>query len=437
MAEERWILHADMDAFFASVEQRDHPELRGKPVIVGGTGDRGVVSAASYEARVFGVRSAMPGYRARALCPDGVFLPGDMKKYAKESQRIHEIFGAFTDQIEPLALDEAFLDISGSLRLLGEPLTIGRALKDRVRQERGLAVSVGIAPNKLVAKIACNEGKPDGLRLVRREQIAESLAPLSIGKLWGVGPKAEQRLVTLGIRTFGDLAQSSPKIAALVFGRFALEMIQRARGVDERPVESERAPRSIGEEATFGEDVTDLERLRDAIVVHAEAVAARARRAGYEGRTITLKVKFSGRRRGDGLAVHELFESHTRQKSLASATASGKLIASVAHELLGHLERKRPLRLLGVSLGGLVKLPEPEGALLEEGALERRAARAEQLELRFVESSPTPAEPTRPDVGSVLDLVNQKFGGGTLRRAVEAVEKLSPHDRAKLGEDPS
>jgi len=423
MAEERWILHADMDAFFASVEQRDQPELQGKPVIVGGTGNRGVVSAASYEARVFGVRSAMPGYRARALCPDGVFLPGDMKKYVRESRLIHAIFAGFTDQIEPLALDEAFLDISGSLRLLGEPLAIARALKARVKNERGLAVSVGLAPNKLVAKIACKEGKPDGLKLVLPEEVRDTLAPLAIGKLWGVGPKAQERLHTLGIRTFGDLAGSTPKIVSLVFGRFAEEMMDRARGIDDRPVESERSPRSIGEEATFSEDVSDVARLKSAIVVHAEAVAARARRAGYAGKTITLKVKLAGRRRGEHLFVHELFESHTRQKSLNKPTASGETIARVAQALLSEIELVRPLRLLGVSLGGLVA-----------GDVPRPASRVEQLDL-FSNRKVAADEPARPDVGSVLDLVNQKFGGGTLRRAADVIEKLSPHDRAKLGED--
>ena len=202
----RWILHADMDAFYASIEQRDDPRLRGRPVIVGAVSGRGVVAAASYEARRFGVRSAMPGFRAHELCPGGVFLPSNMAKYAAASAQVQELFRGFTPLVEPLALDEAFLDITGSAHLFGGPLALARELKRRVREATELNVSVGVAPNKLVAKIACSLGKPDGLRVIDAASVRAALDPLPIGWLWGVGPVLEQRLVQAGIRTFAELA---------------------------------------------------------------------------------------------------------------------------------------------------------------------------------------------------------------------------------------
>src|SRR5512134_862988 len=236
----RAILHADMDAFYASIEQRDRPELRGKPVMVGGTGSRGVVSAASYEARRFGVHSAMPSVEARRRCPDGVFLPGDMAKYARESRRIFAIFERFTPAVEGLSLDEAFLDLTGSERLLGPAAAVAARLREEVRAETGLAVSVGIAPVKMVAKIASDSAKPDGWLEVRPGEVRAFLDPLPIGRLWGVGPVTEARLVRAGVTTIGDLARTAPDALRRTLGDWGLAAAWLARGEDVREVEAFR-----------------------------------------------------------------------------------------------------------------------------------------------------------------------------------------------------
>ena len=297
MSPPRFVLHADMDAFYASIEQRENPELRGKPVIVGATSARGVVAAASYEARVFGVRSAMPGFRARELCPDGVFLPSNMALYARVSDQVHEVFAEFTPEIEPLALDEAFLDVSASVGLFGGPLELARRLKARVREVTGLVVSVGVAPSKLVAKIACTLGKPDGLIVVPEQAVRWLLDPLPVRKLWGIGPVLAKSLNELGIYSIGQLAECALDDLRFKVGDRAYELKQRARGEDPREVESARVPKSYGEENTFESDVGDRDVITATITAHAEAVARRLRRDGYRGRTVTLKIKL-GRRRG-------------------------------------------------------------------------------------------------------------------------------------------
>jgi DNA polymerase IV len=430
---ERVILHADMDAFYASVEIRDRPELRGLPVIVGGLSDRGVVSAASYEARKFGVRSAMPTFRAKKLCPQGVFLPGDMKRYAEASRQIHRVFGEFTDLIEPLALDEAFLDITGSLKLLGPARSIAERLKARVLEETRLTVSVGVGPNKLVAKIACGHSKPDGLFIVSAEEARAFLAPLPVRRLFGVGPKAERLLIPLGIRTIGDLARAEERHAALALGRFAGEMIQRAQGIDDRPVDTSRAPKGIGEESTFPSDVESRDELARAIIVHAEAVAARARRAGYAGRTVSLKLRLAAKNKGAITSARDLFPSLSRQTKLEKPTSEGSVIEAAALKLLSQLTPLPKVRLLGVTLSDL----EPRQAAAEASPQAKPNRGEPQLDL-FARPAPTPPapppEPERPRLGPVLDAINGKFGRGTLRRAVQGLEKLSPHDRAKLGE---
>src|SRR5450432_3234651 len=215
---ERFILHADMDAFYASIEQRDHPELRGRPVIVGANSARGVVAAASYEARKFGVRSAMPGFRARALCPDGVFLPANIARYAEVSEQVHAVFREFTPEIEPIALDEAFLDITASERLFGGPRELASRLKQQVMARTKLAISVGVAPNKLVAKIACTLGKPDGLNVVQPDEVRALLNPLPVRRLWGVGPVLAVKLASLGLKTLGDLVRYDARQLARELG---------------------------------------------------------------------------------------------------------------------------------------------------------------------------------------------------------------------------
>jgi DNA polymerase IV len=415
MSVERWILHADMDAFYASVEQRDHPELRGRPVIIGATSARGVVAAASYEARQFGVRSAMPGFRARELCPHGVFLPSDMKKYVAVSAAVHAVFEEITPLIEPLSLDEAFLDITGSVALLGSPIVIARRLKQRVRELLELAISVGVGPSKQVAKIACTLGKPDGLLLVPPEAVHWLLDPLPVRRLWGVGPVLEKTLHALGIHTIAQLAAAAPEQLRPSLGDRAHELVLLARGHDPREVVADRDPKSYGEENTFEHDIADRDTITAALTAHAETVARRLRRDGFRGRTVTLKLKL-GRRRGgrpsrlEAASDEPIYPTLTRQKTLTAPTDDGAVIREVAIALWDAAQIVEPLRLLGVALSGL----EPRTR--------------EQLEL---------FAPPRPKdrLGPALDAIQARFGQDAIRRAVDEPEKATHSMRKKRGED--
>jgi len=430
----RFILHADMDAFYASVEQRDNPALRGKPVIIGARGPRGVVSAASYEARKFGVRSAMPGYKAHELCPHGVFLDGDMKKYAHVSDQVHGVFSEFSDMIEPLALDEAFIDITGSVRLFGSAQALAQRLKDRVRQQVDLVVSVGVAPNKLLAKMACSAGKPDGLCVLVEQDIAQFLAPRPVRSLFGIGPKTADLLIAQGIHTLKDLAEAPAAQLALVFGDHGEEMRARARGFDERPVESHRDAKSIGEEATFPDNVTDEQRIISAIISHSEEVAARARRSQYRGGTVTLKVKLARRKTwGDkAVANHELFPLITRQVTLREPTCDGKVISQTAVDLFKKLKLREGIRLIGVSLSSLRAEDIPKQLDL----FARPVPRNEHLPQKTHEAAASPhASHTRGEqLGATLDQITAKFGDDAVMRGGKRVEKITATDRIKLGE---
>jgi DNA polymerase-4 len=410
----RFILHADMDAFYASIEQRDHPELRGKPVIVGGTSARGVVAAASYEARAYGVRSAMPVFRARQLCPKGVFVSSDIAHYAAVSADVHRVFEELTPVIEPLALDEAFLDITASVGLFGGPLAVAQRLKARVHEATGLRVSAGVAPNKLVAKIACASSKPDGLIIVPPEAVRWLLDPLPIRRLWGIGPVTAERLQALGLRTFADLAGAAPSRLVEAVGDRALALQRLARGEDERAVESDRAPKSYGEENTFATDVIDRATVTGALTSHAEAVARRLRRDGYAGRTVTLKIKLarrSGKRsaRLDGEAEEPRYPLLTRSRTLATCTDDGGVIREVAVTLWDAANLREPVRLLGVSVSGL------SGRELS------------QLDL-FA------GRPRREGLGPALDAIRERFGKDAIGRAVNEPGKLTPSLRRKRGE---
>lgn len=402
-----------MDAFYASIEQRDRPELRGKPVIVGGMQARGVVSAASYEARQFGVRSAMPGFEAKRLCPQGVFLPPDMERYAAVSADVHRAFQELTPEIEPLALDEAFLDITGSLSLFGSAQQLAERLKARVRDATGLVVSVGVASNKLVAKIACRLGKPDGLRIVEPGAEAATLEPLPLRYLWGIGPVLGDKLQALGMRTIGDLARADAPRVALAAGDRAQYFIALARGLDARPVEADRAPKSIGEESTFERNVLERDVVVQAITAHSEEVARRLRGAGYLGATVTLKMKLGQARpprAGSGRASESREPDYpllTRQRRLASGTSDGMTIARAAVELWDETQLQQPVRLLGVSVSALT--PQSN----------------EQLEL---------FAPRRPQLGPTLDAIRERFGEGKIGRAVSAPDKVSPSLRRKSGD---
>ena len=410
---DRFILHADMDAFYASIEQRDRPELRGLPVIVGASSARGVVAAASYEARKFGVRSAMPGFRARALCPNGVFLPANMSRYVEVSEQVHEVFAEFTPEIEPIALDEAFLDITGSVRLFGSARELAASLKARVRERTELSISVGVAPNKLVAKIACTLGKPDGLCVVAPEEVRALLDPLPIRRLWGVGPVLGERLHRLGLRTFADVVAYDPKQLARELGDRAAELQLLAAGTDSRPVISERAAKSIGEENTFAVDVSDREKVSATLTAHADEVARRLRRAGYVGYTVTLKIKLGTARRRREARVGEgdepVYPLLTRSRTLRVATDDGREIRETALALWDAAGITEPVRLLGVSVSQLEQ------------------SNHSQLELF------APPRPKR-ELGRALDAIRERFGRDAIGPAVGGLEKITPSLRKKRGD---
>lgn len=387
----RAILHADMDAFYASIEQRDRPELRGRPVIVGGTGARGVVSAASYEARRFGVHSAQPTGLARRLCPEGVFLPGAMAKYTRESARIFEIFRRFTPLVEGLSLDEAFLDVTGTGRLFGPPLALAQRLRAEVRAETGLACSVGIAPVKLVAKIASDVAKPDGVVEVPAGSMREFLAPLPVGRIWGVGPVAQARLEAAGIPTMGALAAADPARLEALLGAWGLAAARLARGEDLREVEPWREPVSYSEENTFAEDVSDRERLERTLLEHAEAVARRLRRDQLRARCVVLKLKL-GQRRSAGPRGYPVL---TRQTTLAAATDDGGAIAEAARVLLARAGPSEPVRLLGVGATHLVPASDPQLSLF----------------------GPPDSSVRRDRLNHALDALRERFGPGAVVRA--------------------
>lgn len=338
----RNIIHLDMDAFYPSVEVLDHPELKGKPVIVGGTSDRGVVSSASYEARTFGVHSAQPMVTARRLCPGGVFLPVRMNRYREVSEQVFEIFHRFTPLVEPVSIDEAFLDVTSSIRLFGQPEAIAREIKALIVQETGLTASAGVAPSKFVAKIASDMDKPDGLTVVTPENVRAFLDPLLIEKMWGVGKVTRETLGRLGARTFGDLSRMPVRVLERRFGKQGLMMHQLSQGLDERPVVPQREIKSVGHEETFARDIKEIEEARREILALANRVARRMRRKGMRGKTVTLKVKY-----GDFVQI-------TRSTTLPHATDDGLEIFSNASRLLLSTEAgKRPIRLLGISLSQL------------------------------------------------------------------------------------
>lgn len=348
----RWILHVDMDAFFVSVELLRRPELRGRPVVVGGSGSRGVVAAASYEARSYGVRSAMPSAIARRRCPDAVFLPGDHPHYSEVSARLMALFAEVTPLVEPLSLDEAFLDVSGARRRLGAPDHIARELRERVRDAEGLSCSIGVATNKFLAKLATNSAKPrasrsgpvegSGVHVVPAGGELVYLHPLPVGALWGVGPTTLEKLTRLGVVTVGDLASvSSDQLAAALGAGAAHHLLALCQGRDDRPVEPERAPKSISHEETFPVDRHDLDELRPEVVRQAHAVASRLRAASLRGRTVQLKVRY-----GD-------FTTVTRSTTMRGPTDRGTEVVEVAWSMLERLPVGRGVRLLGVGVSGL------------------------------------------------------------------------------------
>jgi DNA polymerase IV len=380
------ILHADMDAFYAAVEQRDRPELRGQPVIVSGNSNRSVVLTASYEARVFGVHSAMPAVHARRLCPQGVFVAPRMARYVAVAHDIRRIFEEFTPLVEPLSLDEAFLDITESLRLFHDAAQLGRQLKARVRAVTDLTVSVGIAPSKMVAKIAGGVSKPDGLIEVTAEQVESFLRPLPVKELWGVGPAMQETLRRLGLHTIGALAAADPQRLQQALGDHGSGLWALAHGRDGGVVDPDRQRQSYGEEETFAHDRRDGAVVRRTIAAHAEAVAARLRADSRRGRTVTLKVKLAQR------TAPGKYPLLTRRLTLPAAVDDGPAIAGAALQLWDGVKAGLVIRLIGVTVSGI-----------ESGT-------AGQLPLFSGNDA------RRTALNAALDTLTARFGGGVVAR---------------------
>jgi len=375
----RWIMHVDMDAFYASVEQRDHPEWRGKPVIVGGRSRRGVVATASYEARAFGVHSAMPAVKARELCPDAIFTAPRFEVYKTVSAEIHEIMLHYAVEIEPLSLDEAFMDISGLCGKYETLGAVGRAIKAEIKEKTGLVASAGIAPNKFLAKLASDLDKPDGLRIIPYGKEREILAPLPVRCLWGVGNVTERKLRNAGFLTIGDIQKAPFAKLASVLGNQA-SLIQRLSfGVDDRAVEASRRIKSIGDESTYEKDLTEPADIDRQIAIHSDVVAKRLRRHKLAGRTISLKVRFAS------------FRTVTRSLSLEEGTDLQEEIYAAALELKKRIYMNEGVRLIGVTASNLA--PPLETVDLFSTVREKQAKAA-----------------------AVMDAIQEKFGEHALRK---------------------
>lgn len=382
----RAILHIDMDAFYASIEERDQPALAGKPVVVGGTPQgRGVVAAANYAARKYGIHSAMPAATARRLCPRAVFLPTRHAYYAEVAHEIRTIFHRYTPLVEPLSLDEAFLDVTGSRKLFGEASAIGRRIKREIAQELCLTASVGIAPNKFLAKVASDLGKPDGFVVVDSEQVQAFLGPLPVTRLWGVGRVAAKRLREHGVTNIGDLRGKSHAWLQQLFGKQGEHIWCLAHGIDERPVIADSETKSISHETTFERDIVERDTLRSWLSELTEQVGVRLRRYGLHGRTVQVKIRFAD------------FKTITRAYTMAHPSNITQELWRVAAQLLeDNLPMRNPgVRLLGVGVSGFEQEPV-------QGLLFAQVARDKQLRL-----------------DAIGDDVKQRFGASALRRALD------------------
>lgn len=399
----RTILHVDLDAFYASVEQRDDPSLRGRPVVVGGPSRRGVVCAASYEARPFGVRSAMPMATALKLCPQAVVIRPRFERYAAVSAQFFGILERWSPLVEGLSLDEAFLDCTGEERLFGDGPTIARAIKAAVRAELQLVVSVGVAPSKFVAKIASDLDKPDGLRVVGASaaEVLAFLHPLPVGRLWGVGKVTEEALATLGLRTIGDVARVGERTLAARLGReHARHLCELAQGHDDRDVIPDSTPKSIGHEDTFERDVRSRETLGRHLLSQADRACARVREGGWRARTITVKIKYAN------------FERTSRRVTLERATADGRLVGETARELLAGVPdvERRGVRLTGVSLSAFEPADGARQLAFDEAAHQRGEA-----------------------LGAAIDKIAARFGAAAVKRAIHLGEGADGGEVADTG----
>ena len=378
------ILHVDMDAFYASVEELDDPGLVGQPVVVGGTPDgRGVVAAANYAARRYGIHSAMPAARARRLCPHAVFIRSRMDRYVEVSRELRDIFARYTPLLEPLSLDEAFLDVTSSLRLFGDGQAIARRIKEEIRDELGLVASVGVAPNKFLAKLASDLDKPDGLVVVPTDAIEAFLEPLPVSRLWGVGKVSNRDLAEMGVYTIGDLRRLPEDLLVSRFAKSAAHWARLARGIDDRRVVPDRDAKSISHETTFATDIGDAEVLRSWLLELAEQVATRLRRQGLRGKTVFIKVRYAD------------FHTVTRSESLdAPSNVTRELYVTAARLLQAQLARSpRPVRLLGMGASGITSEELEQGQLFETEDREQQRR-----------------------IDTVVDSIKSRFGNRALRR---------------------
>lgn len=396
---ERIIFHVDMDAFFASIEVRNNPELRGKPVIVGGPADaRGVVSACSYETRPFGVHSGMPMGQALRKCPDAVVIHGSLKQYGYVSTELMKLLESFTPLVEPFSIDEAFLDVSGSLRLYGAPLELAAKIKEAIHNELELTCSIGVAENKIMAKMASKLQKPDGLTMLDTARYAEVFGPKPVSVLWGIGEKSAGALNKAGIQTVSDLANMRPEVLTRGFGKFGLHALALAKGIDDSPVRSMdklREEKSISHETTFAHDSLDRAYLKRALLSLSGRVARRLRKNGYLTRTVSVKVRSKS------------FKTITRDKTLPQPTTDQKLIYSTAHSLLPpEYGTDIPVRLLGVKAGKLLKDGDDPQLGLFDSPMGDTVSKDNDGPYR-----------RRAELTSAIDSVQDKYGEGALKPA--------------------
>jgi len=388
----RTILHVDMDAFYAAVEERENPSLIGKPVVIGsdpkGGRARGVVSTANYAARKYGIHSAMPISQAYRRCPQAVYIRPRISLYAEISSRIFEIFRSFTDEVEGLSLDEAFLDVTASERLFGPGPQIAAMVRRKIREEERLTASVGVAPSKYVAKVASDLEKPDALLVVPPGTERAFLAPLDVSRLWGAGPKTQARLRSLGLHKIGDIARLDPEVLEASLGRTGRHFHNLANGLDPRRVKSRRGRKSLSKEVTFSEDTADRDRVERTLLGLCEGVARALRRKKLAGRTIQLKFRWDG------------FETHTRQRTLRNPTSTTEEIWPVARELFRTADNPaRRIRLIGVGLTGFDPAAAPQLSFLDE------------------EGRPGDADGPGRRVAEAVDALADRFGGEAVVRA--------------------
>lgn len=388
----RAILHVDMDAFFAAIVQRDNPELRGKPVIIGGNSARGVVSTASYEARPFGVHSAMPIVTAKRLCPQGIIVPVPGEAIREASTHIHKLFHDITPLVQPLSSDEAFLDVTGSIRLLGDPVTIAKHIKQRIKNEINLTASVGVAYNKFLAKLGSDLNKPDGMTVITLENTAATLDPLPIKRLWGVGPAAQKKLEAIGIHTFADIKARDRDALVARFGDWGDHLYRLCRGLDDRPVVPDREAKSISHEQTFSVNIDEPSELRQILLHQTEQVARRLRRYDFKAKAVTIKVRF-----GD-------FQTINRSTTLDHATDITAELWEATANLFDTWCRSsfRSVRLLGM---GAERLTHHE----DQQVLFGQAERDKQIKL-----------------DQTLDQITNRFGKKSVARGLPATPNSTP-----------